>query len=120
MSEMMMDSIMKLSQRLIPVSMLSQGKASQIVNEVYKKNLEYIILKNNQPKAVLISFVDYEQKIEKLEKYEALIEEIENEYLLSVAEKRKGQPMTSFQALIDEEGMTLDELQKLAETVEIE
>ena len=111
---------MNLTDRLIPISALSQGKAGQIIAEVIKKKVEYIILKNNQPTAVLISVDEYKNTIEKLKLYESILEELENVSLLELVEKRKGQSTTSFTDLIAEEGMELDEIKKLSESIEFE
>lgn len=44
-----------MTEKLIPISDFSQGKAGKIFNDVAQNNSEYIVLKNNQPTAVLIS-----------------------------------------------------------------
>ena len=116
----MTNSIMNLTERLIPISALSQGKAGQIIAEVLKKKVEYIILKNNQPTVVLVAVDDYKSKMEKLEMYESFLEGLENAQLLELAEKRKMSPTASFMDLIAEEGISLDEIKRLSESVEFE
>ena len=111
---------MNLTERLIPISALSQGKAGQIIAEVLKKKVEYIILKNNQPTVVLVAVDDYKSKMEKLEMYESFLEGLENAQLLELAEKRKMSPTASFMDLIAEEGISLDEIKRLSESVEFE
>jgi prevent-host-death family protein len=100
--------------------MFSQGKASQIINEVFKKNIEYIILKNNQPTAVLVSVEEYKKQQDEIASLKKRLEEIDETRLLTLAAMRKGQPMTAFEDLIAEEGMTLEEIRTLSESVEIE
>ncbi len=47
--------------RLVPISDFSKGKAGQIFTDVEKNNNEYVILRNNQPTAVLVSIHNYEE-----------------------------------------------------------
>ncbi|MPN53416.1 hypothetical protein SDC9_201080 [bioreactor metagenome] len=64
-------SIGEFAERLISVSDFSQGKAGKIISEVAENNSEYIIMKNNQPTAVLISLKEYngiQDKIASLER----------------------------------------------------
>lgn len=49
-----------MTEKLIPISDFSQGKAGKIFNDVAQNNSEYIVLKNNQPTAVLISVKEYQ------------------------------------------------------------
>lgn len=108
------------TESLVSISDFSQGKAGKIFADVAENNSEYIVLKNNQPTAVLLSVKEYQQIQNKIAKLEKLLEDIENIRLLQVAEKRQGSHTTTFEDLITEEGFSLREIQKLAEDVEIE
>lgn len=70
-------SILELTEKLVPISDFSQGKAGKIFNDVYNNNSEYIVMKNNQPTAVVMSVEAYkemQEKIERLETYKKLVE----------------------------------------------
>jgi prevent-host-death family protein len=85
--------------RLIPVSEFSKGKTSHIFDDVKNNNSEYIILKNNQPTAVLISIDEY-KKIKRLEAY---LEQVDEKTLLEQAFKAQAE-------FNPEDTLTLDEL----------
>lgn len=108
------------TERLVPISDFSQGKAGKIFADVAENNSEYIILKNNQPTAVLLSVKEYKDTQDKIAKLERFLEDIENIRLLQLVEKRKGSHTTTFEDLIAEEGLSLQEIQELANSVEIE
>jgi prevent-host-death family protein len=108
------------TEKLVPISDFSQGKAGKIFNDVAENNSEYIVLKNNQPTAVLLSLKEYKETQEKLSKLEQLLEKIENIRLLQMAEKRIGSQTTPFESFVAEEGVSMEELQQLAESVEFE
>ena len=55
----MNEALLELTERLVPISDFSQGKAGKIFNDVAKNNKGYIVLKNNQPTAVVISIQEY-------------------------------------------------------------
>ncbi len=109
-----------LTERLVPISDFSQGKAGKIFNDVAENNNEYIVLKNNQPTAVLLSVKEYRDTQEKVAKLEALLEKIENIRLLKLAESRADDNTTSFEEFIDEQGFSMKELEELSESVEFE
>lgn len=70
-------SILELTEKLVPISDFSQGKAGKIFNDVHNNNSEYIVMKNNQPTAVVISVEAYkemQEKIARLEAYKKLVE----------------------------------------------
>lgn len=60
----------KLLQSLVPISQFNRGQASQIFDRLHKEN-QLIVLKNNQPSAVILSPEEY-----------ARLTEIEEDYLL--------------------------------------
>lgn len=51
---------------------------------------------------------------------EELLEEVENIELLKTAEERENDNTTSFESLVAEEGVSMKEIQELAERVEFE
>ena len=113
-------SVIDLTERLVPISDFSQGKAGKIFTDVAENNNEYIILKNNQPIAVLLSIMEYKDMQEKIAKLERFLEDIENVRLLQLAQSRKDQLTTSLNDLIAEEGFSLDEIKILSESIGIE
>jgi prevent-host-death family protein len=118
--DIMSMALVDFTEKLIPVSDFSQGKAGKIFNDVAENDTEYIVLKNNQPTAVVLSLKAYRETQEKIEKSERLLEKIENIRLLNIAEKRAGAHTTSFESFVEEEGFSMEELKKLAESVEFE
>ena len=109
-----------MTEKLIPISDFSQGKAGKIFNDVAQNNSEYIVLKNNQPTAVLISVKEYQDTQKKLARLEKFMEAIENMRLQKLAQSRSLDDTTSFESFITEEGFSIEELEQLAESVEIE
>lgn len=113
-------TLLDLTERLVPISDFSQGKAGKIFNDVAKNNNEYIVLKNNQPTAVLMSVSEYRDTQEKVAMLEKLLEKIENIRLLKLAESRVNDSTTSFESFVNEQGYSMEELEKLSESVEFE
>lgn len=113
-------ALMDFTERLVPISDFSQGKAGKIFSDVAENNNEYIVLKNNQPIAVLVSVNEYRDTQKKVAKVEELLEKIENIRLLKLAEGRVKDNMTSFEAFVNEQGFSMEELQKLSASVEFE
>ena len=109
-----------LTEKLVPISDFSQGKAGKIFNDVAQNNSEYIVLKNNQPTAVLISVKEYQDTQKKLARLEKFMEAIENMRLLKLAQNRFLDDATPFESFVTDEGFSLEELEQLAESVEIE
>lgn len=112
--------LMDLTEKLVPISDFSQGKAGKIFNDVAENNNEYIVLKNNQPTAVLVSVKEYRETQEKVAKLESLLEKIENIRLLKLAESRMNDSTTSFETFVEEQGFSMEELEELSESVEFE
>jgi prevent-host-death family protein len=108
------------TEKLVPISDFSQGKAGKIFSDVAENDTEYIVLKNNQPTAVVVSVKEYKETQIKLSKLEQLLENMENIRLLQIAEQRTGSQTTAFEDLVAEEGFTMEELKELAESVEFE
>lgn len=117
-------TLLDLTERLVPISDFSQGKAGKIFNDVAENDNEYIILKNNQPTAVLLSVKEYREIQEKSAKLEDLLEKIENIKLLKLAESRSSEqtdePTTSFETFVQEQGYSMEELEDISESVEFE
>lgn len=109
-----------LAEKLVPISDFSQGKAGRIFSDVAKNNSEYIVLKNNQPTAVVVSVDRYKESQEKLAKFEKFLELAENEYLLKLVAERKSSKSSDFAKFVKEQGFSLSELESLSESVEIE
>ena len=113
-------TLLDLTERLVPISDFSQGKAGKIFSDVAENNNEYIILKNNQPTAVLLSIKEYREIQEKSARLEALLEKIENIRLLKIAEKRESSSTSSFESFVKEQGFSMEELEEISESVEFE
>jgi len=117
-------TLLDLTERLVPISDFSQGKAGKIFNDVAENDNEYIILKNNQPTAVLLSVKEYREIQEKSAKLEELLGKIENIKLLKLAESRSSEQTdehtTSFETFVQEQGYSMEELEDISESVEFE
>lgn len=113
-------TLLDFTERLVPISDFSQGKAGKIFSDVADNDKEYIVLKNNQPTAVVVSVKEYRDTQEKVAKVEALLEKIENIRLLKLAESRVNDNSTSFEEFVNEQGFSMDELAELSESVEFE
>ena len=113
-------NLMDFTERLVPISDFSQGKAGKTFNDVFNNNNEYIILKNNQPTAVLVSIKEYKEIQNKLTTLENLLEELENIRLIQLVESRKNNDTVSFEDVVNESGFSMDEIKELAESVELE
>ncbi|HIS47573.1 MAG TPA: type II toxin-antitoxin system Phd/YefM family antitoxin [Candidatus Scybalocola faecigallinarum] len=115
-----MPSLVDLTERLVPISDFSQGKTGKIFSDVSENDHEYIILKNNQPTAVIMSIKEYKETQQKLEKLEKFLEKINDIHLLQQAEDRENSATSSFNKFVIEQGYSLEDIDKLAESVEIE
>jgi prevent-host-death family protein len=116
-------TLIDLTERLVPVSDFSQGRAGKIFSDVYENNTEYIVLKNNQPTAVVLSIQEYKNIQNKINNMEKILEDVENVRLLRLAKERseKSDSQTvSFEELVAREGYTMDEIEKFSESVKFE
>jgi len=95
---------------MVSVSRFNKGEAAKIFDEVSKIGMK-IAVKNNKPACVLLS----------PERYEAIMEEMEDLQLMLEAETRlvEGGLTTSFQEVLSKNGMTEADLNGW-EDVEIE
>lgn len=115
-------NILGFAHHLVPISDFSRGKTAQLFDDVKNNNAEYIVLKNNQPTAMVISLEMYTELVEKASKMEQLLDKIEEERLLALAEKR----MTDTDSFIDHDdlcrkmGFDPDAIEAGCESVEIE
>lgn len=82
------NEILNFTERLIPISDFSNGKTSRIFDDVKNNNTEYIVLKNNQPTAMVISLDSYRELVEKASKMETLLDKIEEIRLFNIASAR--------------------------------
>ncbi len=108
------------TERLVSISDFSQGKAGRIFTDVAENDREYIVLKNNQPTAVVISVKEYKDTQQKIARFEKILDMIENMRLLKIAESRAEYHAVPLEDLISEEGFSLEELEELAKSVELE
>ena len=101
-----------LLQRLVPISQFNKGQAAKIFDRLHSER-ELIVLKNNQPSAIILS----------PEEYTRLIEIEENYFLLLEANKRiedNGNNKTiSFDSVMNNLDISEDELLE-TEDVDIE
>jgi len=87
---------------LVPISRFNRGEANKIFDEV-KESGSKIVIKNNVPSCILIS----------PEKYKEMVDLIDDQYLLLVAEEREryGSGVTyPAEEVYEELGITPDEL----------
>ena len=87
---------------LVPITQFNRGQASRIFDRLHTEN-QLVVLKNNQPAAVILSPEEY-----------ARLSEIEEDYFLLIeATKRLGDnnaPTTPLDEVMKELGITDDEL----------
>jgi PHD/YefM family antitoxin component YafN of YafNO toxin-antitoxin module len=118
------DNILRLVGRLVSVSDFSKGKTAKIFDDIKKNQNEYIVLKNNQPAAVLLSFEGYSEIVAKAKKMEDLLERVEELRLLReakrVSESYKPQEADSFHEVLSELEISQEEINKLEDSVVIE
>jgi len=95
---------------MVPVSRFNKGEAAKIFDEVAKTGMK-IAVKNNKPACVLLS----------PERYESLLEEMEDLQLMMEAERRiaEGGPIYSQDEVMQSLGITQADIDA-AEDVEIE
>ncbi|NMB97920.1 MAG: type II toxin-antitoxin system Phd/YefM family antitoxin [Clostridiaceae bacterium] len=118
------ENLLKFTEHLVSISEFSKGKTSKIFEDVKNNNTEYIVLKNNQPTAIVISVESYRELVKKAAKMEALLEKIEEARLLKLVESRMEnfdpENTISFEDFVNEQGFDMDEIISDADSVEIE
>ena len=70
-------ALAEFTEKLVSISDFSQGKAGKIFSDVADNNREYVVLKNNQPTAVVISVQEYKDTQKKVAMLEEILEKIE-------------------------------------------
>ena len=115
-----MNGNVSLLNHFVSVSEFSQGKANKIFKDVSENDQEYIVLKNNKPAAVVLSVTEYEKKNQRIKRLEAIVEKIMDLHLLYEARTRTTEDNVPFEELVKEEGMSIEELEALTESVDIE
>jgi prevent-host-death family protein len=100
---------------LISISDFSKGKTAKVFNDVITNHSEYIVLKNNQPKAVLLSIESYKQMKEEANHYRLLLSAIER-YKNGIADEESNLPHT-FESINKDLGLTIKELNQLLQKI---
>lgn len=118
------DNILGLVKRLVSISDFSKGKTAKIFEDIKKNRSEYVVLKNNQPTAVLISIDEYSEIVEKAKKMELLLEKVDEYHLinsaLKVSKTYNEQDAHSFESVLTELGISEKEINDLEDSVVIE
>lgn len=116
--------LLKFTQNLVPISDFSRGKTAQLFDDVKNNNTEYVVLKNNQPTAMVISLDMYKTLVEKAVKMERLLDKIEENRLFARAEKVASETnisdYESFDDICNEFGFDPQKIESDCESVEIE
>jgi prevent-host-death family protein len=99
---------------IISVSDLGRGQASRVISEVEKNKDQYIVIKNNKPQAVILSIDEYNHLLESKEELELLL------IATSRLEEISQEEYTDMSEIMQEFGIDDEELEKIAESVEIE
>ena len=118
------DNILGFVNRLVSISDFSKGKTAKIFEDIKKNRNGYVVLKNNQPSAVLISIDEYSEIVEKAKKMELLLEKVDEYHLinsaLEVSKTYKEQEAHSFESVLVELGISEKEINDLEDSAEIE
>lgn len=85
----MQNALIDFTEKLVPISDFSQGKASKIFSDVYENDNEYVVIKNNRPIAVVMSISEYKSNLESLKRTEAILEKLEELKLLKAANEHE-------------------------------
>ncbi len=100
--------------KFISVSDLGRGQASRVIQSVDDNKDQFVVIKNNKPKAIIMS----------IEEYSELVEVKENLELLLIASKRssnlKDEEMIKFDEILEELNINKEELEKSIDSVEID
>ena len=106
-----MASTAKVLNSLVPITQFNRGQASRIFDRLHTEN-QLIVLKNNQPAAVILSPAEYSR-----------LTEIEEDYILLMEATERlannSSPATSMEDVMKELGISQDEIET-AEDVVIE
>ncbi|MBP3359307.1 MAG: type II toxin-antitoxin system Phd/YefM family antitoxin [Clostridia bacterium] len=116
--------LLNFTQHLVSISDFSRGKTSQLFDDVKNNNTEYVVLKNNQPTAMVISLDMYKTLVEKAMKMEQLLDRIEENRLLvqanNVVNKTDVSSYEEFDDICEDLGFDPGKIESECESVEIE
>ena len=90
---------------MIPIARFNKGEANKIFDEVKESGCK-IVVKNNAPACVLLT----------PEKYQEMLEMLEDQYLIALAQermKRDSGVYTSFEDELKKSGVTMKELDEI-------
>lgn len=107
-------SLRELISHMISVSELSRGRASKIIDEVAKKKKNFLVIKNNKPQAVIMPIELYDELVQAHEDYRLL------QLALRRAENFNQENCSTFEEVVKESGFSIEEIDKIAESVKIE
>jgi len=96
---------------LVPITRFNRGEANKVFDEVRESGCK-IVVKNNKPECILLT----------PETYQKMVDIIEDQYLLTVAEERLKYNIGvtySFEEVLAKDGLTLADIDAM-EDVEIE
>jgi PHD/YefM family antitoxin component YafN of YafNO toxin-antitoxin module len=94
---------------MIPITRFNRGEANKIFEEVRASGCK-VVVKNNSPACVLLA----------PERYQAMVDMLEDQYLLALAEERLKNDdghRISFEDLLAKDGLTLADLDAMEEPV---
>lgn len=112
-------TLAQFTEKLVSISEFSQGKAGKIFADVAGNNNEYIVLKNNQPTAVVLSVEEYRRMQENVTEYDTLMTYLQNYRISKQGDSGEREPQAGFNDLVAENRLTEEELEALARCVEI-
>ena len=114
--------LLNFTQRLVPVSDFSRGKTAKLFDDVKNNNTEYVVLKNNQPTAMVISIDSYKNLVEKAVKMEKILDKIEENRLYALATERmnNSEEYVDHNDLCKEFGFNPEDITADCESVDIE
>ena len=113
-------TLAQFTDKLVSISEFSQGKAGKIFADVAGNNNEYIVLKNNQPTAVVLSVDNYRNMQEKAAEYDRLMAYLQNYRNSGQGHMGMKESQTEFGELLVESRLTEEELEALVRCVEME
>lgn len=120
------ENLLNFTDHLVSISEFSKGKTSKIFDDVKNNNTEYVVLKNNQPTAMVISMNVYKTLVEKASKMESLLERIEEVRLLNMAVTRANDTALGndididFEDFVKQHGFNMEDIISNSDSVEIE
>ncbi|SFU44515.1 type II toxin-antitoxin system Phd/YefM family antitoxin [Butyrivibrio sp. M55] len=99
-------------ENMIPISLFNRGQAGKIFSEV-KKGISKVVIKNNEPEAVLLSPQEYKRLMDMAEDYELI------QLTLERLEQEDFSKTISGKEMMSELGITQEEIDAM-EDVEFE